>query len=210
MPTKASDLRALVRESYDRIAERYLEWRAEQQREDGAMWISILSERLPPGSRVLIWAAAPEFLSGGLSQRILMLPVWISLLVRLSLRGATCLTHVHRRGCCHARLSAPELRRRRCVLFSVPHSAVEHEGLFRKLATWLRPGGFLLANFGIGNVDVDCEEDWLGAPMIWSSFDEDRARAVLKKAGFEFLIDRVEKVFEDGKPHKSLFVLLQR
>jgi cyclopropane fatty-acyl-phospholipid synthase-like methyltransferase len=86
----------------------------------------------------------------------------------------------------------------------------EHELLFRKITTWLRPGGFLLANFGIGNVEVDYEEDWLGAPMFWSSFDEDRERAALAKVGFELLIDHIETEIEDGKPRNWLLILARR
>ncbi len=93
-------------------------------------------------------------------------------------------------------------------LFHIPRA--EHEGLFRKLTSWLRPGGLFLANFGIADSEVDYEEDWLGAPMIWSSFDEDRTLTALKKAGFEFLIDRIETEVEDAKSRRWLFILGRR
>lgn len=47
------DPKRLIAESYDRIAERYLEWRAEQHREGAAPWVSILAERVPSRSKVL-------------------------------------------------------------------------------------------------------------------------------------------------------------
>lgn len=83
----------------------------------------------------------------------------------------------------------------------------EHEVLFRKIAVWLRPGGFLLANFGIGNCEIDYDEDWLGVPMFYSSFDADGERAALRGAGFELVIDRIQTEIEDGRPYRWLLVL---
>ena len=64
-----------------------------------------------------------------------------------------------------------------------------------------------MANFGIGNREVDYAENWLGAPLLWSSFDADGQRAALKAAGFELIIDRVEATIEDGQPHPFLLVV---
>lgn len=85
----------------------------------------------------------------------------------------------------------------------------EHESLFRKITGWLRPGGLLLANFGIGNRELDYQEDWLGVPMFWSSFDAEGERAALSSVGFELLIDRIETEFEDGRPHRWLVIRAQ-
>jgi SAM-dependent methyltransferase len=211
VPTKPSELRSLVRESYDRIAERYLKWRAEQHREDAAAWVSIISERLPAGSGVLdlgcgagiplTKALAGTFHVTGLDISPRQIELARRCVPNAHFVNADIVTHDFTPESFDGAVASYSL-------FHIPRA--EHEGLFQKIATWLRRGGLLLANFGIGNVEVDYEEDWLGAPMIWSSFDEDRARAVLKKAGFELVIDRVEREIEDGKPHKSLFVLLRR
>jgi hypothetical protein len=69
--------------------------------------------------------------------------------------------------------------------------------------------GTELANFGIGNREVDYDEDWLGVPMFWSSFDLEGAHAALASGGFELLIDRVETEIEDDRPHRSITVLAQ-
>src|SRR5271169_5051324 len=47
------DPKRLVAASYDRIAERYLEWRADQHREGAAPWLSILQQHLAPSTSVL-------------------------------------------------------------------------------------------------------------------------------------------------------------
>src|SRR5271166_5774556 len=53
MPLQIRDPKRLVAESYDRIAERYLEWRLTQHGDSAAQWVALLSEHLPEGSRVL-------------------------------------------------------------------------------------------------------------------------------------------------------------
>ncbi|HEX9641234.1 MAG TPA: hypothetical protein VGB13_07965 [Candidatus Krumholzibacteria bacterium] len=83
----------------------------------------------------------------------------------------------------------------------------EHHAFFNSLAIWLRPGGILLANFGIGNREVDYDENWLGAPLFWSSFDAEGERAALSTAGFELVLDRIETVIEDSLPHRFLLVV---
>lgn len=47
------DVKRLIAESYDRVAERYLEWRAKQRPEGAAPWMAILREHLQPGTKVL-------------------------------------------------------------------------------------------------------------------------------------------------------------
>jgi len=90
-------------------------------------------------------------------------------------------------------------------LFHLPRA--EDRTLFRSVARWLRPGGVLLANFGVGNREVDYDEDWLRGPLFWSSFDADGERAALSAARFELALDCVETVMEDGRPHRFLLVV---
>jgi SAM-dependent methyltransferase len=86
----------------------------------------------------------------------------------------------------------------------VPRS--EHRELFQKIGRWLKPGGILLANFGISNWEEDYVEDWLGAPMFWSSFDADGERAALRSAGFSCSIDQIETEIEDERPLRWMLV----
>ena len=75
---------------------------------------------------------------------------------------------------------------------------------------WLRSDGILLANFGVGDREVDYDEDWLGAPQFWSSFDADGERAVLGAAGFALVVDSIETTIVDGRPHRFLLVLARK
>ena len=53
------------------------------------------------------------------------------------------------------------------AIFHIPR--VEHEALFRRIASWLRPGGYLLASVGRTDND-DYTEEFFGVEMFWSHF----------------------------------------
>lgn len=202
------DAKRLIAESYDRIAERYLEWRGEQHREGAAPWVSILKERLAPRSKVLDLGCGAG------------IPLTRTLAETFDVTGVD----ISARQIDLARRNVPNCRFIKADIVTVDFpSAIfdaavgsysfihvpraEHRALFRKIARWLKPGGLLLANFGIGNCEIDYEEDWLGVPMFWSSFDAQGERAALASAGFELSLDRIETEIEDGRPHRWLVVL---
>ena len=204
------DPKRLVATSYDRIAERYLEWRANQHRKDAAPWLSILREHLAPCSRVLDVGCG-----AGIPLTRILAETYDVTGVDISIRQI----ELARRNVPNARfingdIAAFDFSRdsfdAAVGSYSFIHiPRIEHASLFRKIASWLRPGGLLLANFGIGNCEIDYEEDWLGVPMFWSSFDAEGERAALASAGFELLIDRIETELEDDRPHRWLVALAQ-
>lgn len=99
------------------------------------------------------------------------------------------------------------------AFFSIFHlPKAMHADVFRRLARWLKPGGYLLAtaaasgeedvqhraessvgngegNHGEGDVH---NEDFFGAKMYWSSYGLGAYRAMLAEAGFDLLENRVE------------------
>jgi SAM-dependent methyltransferase len=202
------DPKRVVRESYDRIAERFLEWRAEHHREGAEVWIELLRDHLVSGSRVLdAGCGAGIPLTGMLAETFDVTGVDISPrqveLVRRNVPNARFI---------NADITTLDLSRASFDAVVAAYSFIhvpraEHQPLFHKITDWLRPGGLLLANFGIGNHEVDYEEDWLGVPMFWSSFDADGERAALLAAGFDLMIDRVETEVEDSHQHRWLLAL---
>lgn len=76
-------------------------------------------------------------------------------------------------------------------IFHLPRAL--HADMFRRIATWLKPGGYLLATAvvsaegGEGHV-----ENFFGARMYWSNHGLDEYRAILAEAGFEVLENRAE------------------
>ena len=86
------------------------------------------------------------------------------------------------------------------AFYSIIHLPREEHGeVLRRVAEWLRPGGGLVASLGASLGDA-YEEDWLGVPMYWSSWDHRTNRQLITDAGLEILVDTVETTLEDGQP----------
>ncbi|GAB3758829.1 class I SAM-dependent methyltransferase [Microlunatus parietis] len=76
------------------------------------------------------------------------------------------------------------------AFYSIPHlPREEHGDLFRRIAGWLRPGGRFLAT--LGHRDLDVVKDFLGVPMVTSSYDVETNRRLLIDAGFAVPVDEV-------------------
>jgi SAM-dependent methyltransferase len=80
------------------------------------------------------------------------------------------------------------------VLTHVPAQALR--GLLGRIAAWLRPGGLLLATFGTGPPHESYVDDFLGAPMYFSGFDEQTNERLVEEAGLEVLESRAEQMHE--------------
>lgn len=86
-----------------------------------------------------------------------------------------------------------------CAFFSVFHiPRRDHESFFKRVASWLRPGGSFVFNLGAGLDDGegDCglETDFLGATMVWSSHPRDRTMSILSAAGLTVVKDELKTV----------------
>lgn len=80
--------------------------------------------------------------------------------------------------------------------YSIAHLPRElHADLFHRIASWLRPGGHLLASLGCGGTDGTVA-DWLGAPMFFSSHDAATNRRLLAAAGLTVTVDEVVTMTE--------------
>ena len=203
------DPKRIVSDGYDQIAERYLEWRARQPRQgEFARWFNLLNDHVRPGARMLdIGCGAGIPLTLALSKTFDVTGVDISARqIALARRNVPGTRFIH--GDVTTLDFAPasfDAVVASYSLFHIPRS--EHVGLFRSIARWLCRDGILLANFGVGNREVDYDEDWLGAPQFWSSFDADAERAALRSAEFAIVVDSMETTIEDGRPHPFLLLL---
>jgi ubiquinone/menaquinone biosynthesis C-methylase UbiE len=83
-------------------------------------------------------------------------------------------------------------------LIHVPRDS--HPHVLRSFGRWLAPKGVLVATFGVDDQEVNLDDDWLGAPMFWSSHPPARTRRLLLQAGFEILEATVEEYQEHGRP----------
>ncbi|KAJ9661663.1 hypothetical protein H2198_001839 [Neophaeococcomyces mojaviensis] len=114
------------------------------------------------------------------------------------------------------------------AFFSIIHLPREDQRtMVQRIFGWLRPGGYLLANFGAqsdddkkavaeqGNVSEVAAErtgeqdgqalktgsvtkNWLGMTAYWDSFGPERTKEVLREAGFEVVVADIVEEVEDA------------
>ncbi|GAP82874.2 putative methyltransferase protein [Rosellinia necatrix] len=83
------------------------------------------------------------------------------------------------------------------AFYSIVHlPRAEQEVLFGRLARWLRPGGYLVANFAEAEFESAVVDRWLGDDggwMYWSAWGGEKTVEKLGQAGFEVVsADTVE------------------
>jgi cyclopropane fatty-acyl-phospholipid synthase-like methyltransferase len=94
--------------------------------------------------------------------------------------------------------------------YAVEHVPRErHAELFRRVHTWLNPGGLFLftveAREGFEGVGT-----WLGEPMFFSQLDEAEMVDLLREAGLTVVSREREEQLEGGSAIAYLWVLAQR
>ena len=88
------------------------------------------------------------------------------------------------------------------ALYTFGHVPLDElPGLLSRIASWLRPGGHLLATAG-SRAHPDGTYDWLGVPMFFSGFDVDTNLRLLSEADLELLEHEVvcQDEGDEGKP----------
>ena len=88
------------------------------------------------------------------------------------------------------------------ALYTFGHVPLDElPGLLSRIASWLCPGGHLLATAG-SRAHPDGVYDWLGVPMFFSGFDVDTNLRLLSEAGLELLEHEVvcQDEGDEGKP----------
>ena len=90
-----------------------------------------------------------------------------------------------------------------CAFYSITHvPRDEHAALIRRIATWLRPNGLFIASFG--SSEVNWLGDWLGTPMFFSHHDPSEAKRIVNDAGFH--IEQFELVEQDNEKTTFLWI----
>jgi SAM-dependent methyltransferase len=193
-----ADPKHVVRAGYDAIADRYAEWSASFESPARA-WLAKFVERVPPGARVLeLGCGGDNPSTRELASRYDYLGVDISS-EQLS-RARRAFPRVRFvLGDAAAVELGPTSFDGVVSLFMLGHVPRAEQGpLLERIAGWLRPGGWLLATLGTAEAEDMVEDDWLGAPMFFASFDEETNRSLLMGAGFELVDARVVPFEEPG------------
>ncbi len=203
----------IVADSYNRISERYTEWAAITRQEERARYTAVLLEKLPAGAQVLeLGCGAGIPTTQELAQRFIVTGVDISSeqikRARQNVPNATFICA----DMCQVDL-APASFDAVAAFYSIFHvPRDEHGALFQKVEGWLRPGGLLVVTMGLGSVEGDLVEDWLGfgAPMYWSNYESGTNCVLVEQAGFDVLRAKKETAEEDGVPITFLWIVAQK
>ena len=199
--------REIVAAGYDRVATRHLEWMSQIRGDPRLRFLRELMARLPPHPVMLdLGCGAGVPCTALLAERGGVAGVDLSI-SQLKLASQ----NVPRARFIKADMTTLALRSASfdavTAFYSVMHVPRDQHGLlFRSIATWLRPGGHLLAALGCG-ADEGTVEDWLGTPMFFSSHDTHTNRRLLAEAGLTVLLDEVVTMREPEGPATFQWVI---
>ena len=210
MPPTRDDHKRVVADGYDRMADRYGQWAASIEGDPRDRLIERLVSDLPPGARVLDLGCGSGIPSTKvLADRFEVVGVDFSTAqiekARANVPDATFivgdLTEVEFPNESFDAVTA---------FFSLDHVPREELApLFARVAGWLVPGGWFLADFGLAD-EADWTGDWLGVPMFFSSYDSDTTLGMLTGIGFELLVNEIVEMQEPEGPESFLWVLARK
>ena len=183
----------LVARGYDRIGEAYGKQATRSRTEQRNRYEAVLLDRLPAGARLLdlgCGSAIPT--TRRLARRFRVTGVDVS-----ARQVARARDNVHgARFICADFGSlgfAPGSFDGVSAFYSIVHLPRDEQGaLLSSVATWLRPGGLLVAAMGTEDHEVDFDQSWMGAPMFWSTFDSTTNRRLVEEAGLRTISAREE------------------
>jgi len=199
------DPKEVVAAGYDRIAERYLAWSGLRPSPARLRALALADERIPRDADVLeLGCGAGLPMTATLAKGRHVTGVDISeaqlRLARANVPAATFLQADL------TRLEWPPASVDAVVAFyvltHVPRN--EHAELLRRVHGWLRPGGVVIASFGVEDDPGGIERDWLGVDMYFSHFSARVNRRLVREAGF--VVERADVVGEPEDRHDARFL----
>lgn len=179
----STDYKALVRQSYDRLADDYEEMR----QTEAPSSLSLLTDRLNDGVAILdIGCGVGIPVARTLARRFTVTGVDISVgminRARVNVPNATLI---------HGDIMSVEFPSSHFdavtafySIFNLPRE--EHPELMRRIYSWLKPGGYLLATLSY-NDEPAYTEDYYGVTMYWSNYGLEEYKKILGERGFTIL-----------------------
>lgn len=198
----------IVRDGYDRIAERYAAWAAAIRDDARERTTARLLALLPPTAAVLDLGCGNGLpttrLLADRGHRVTAIDVSAAQVAR-------CRANVPEATVMQAEMTAAAFAAgsfdAAVSFYAITHvPRARHAALFRQIAGWLRPDGIFAACLGAGAAD-GVDADWLGVPMAFSHFAADANLALLRAAGFAIPHVEVAETIEDGAAASFLWVV---
>jgi ubiquinone/menaquinone biosynthesis C-methylase UbiE len=93
------------------------------------------------------------------------------------------------------------------AFYSMTHVPRElHAEVFGRIASWLRPGGYLLLTLSASGGSNGVQDDFLGVPMFFSGFGPEANRELLQAASFDIVLDEIVPI-QDAESSTFQWVL---
>lgn len=206
----AMNPKQIVADGYDQIAERYIEWSGNVRVAERERYLSMMLDATPRGARVLDLGCGPGIHTQPMQSRFELTAVEISQRLVAFARK-----NIPRANVLHADMTTVEFPENSfdgvCAFYSLIHvPRNEHGTLLHRIANWLRPSGLFIATMGCRCEDAVMEQDWLGAPMFWSSHDTKTNKRLVEEAGFDIVSAEEETAEEFGDPITFLWIVARK
>jgi predicted TPR repeat methyltransferase len=204
------DPKRIVETGFDAIADRFAEWQGEISDESRIRYLADLLELLPETPDVLeLGVGAGVESSRILAERGRLTGVDLSREqlrhARERLPGAT-LIHGD-----FTTVDVPQAGFDAVVSFYVLNNLPQDElgPLLRRVAGWLRPGGWFLASLPSSD-NPGWRGEWLGTEMYFAGCDPETNRRLTEEAGLEVVRDELETMIEPEGEVRWQWLLARR
>jgi ubiquinone/menaquinone biosynthesis C-methylase UbiE len=205
------DPKQIVADGYDHIAEQHEEWASGVRVEERAKFTSLLLEKLPKGAELLELGCGSGIpTTQQLAEKFVVTGVDISARqIELAQKRIPSAKFIHKDM---TKLDFPDDSFAAVTAFySIIHVPRQEQAeLLCKIASWLRPGGLLVATMGAHSTEAYFNDNWLGMPMYWSNFDSETNRRLVKEAGLDIISAVEETADEFDNPITFLWVIAQK
>ena len=205
------DIKKIVENGYDRVADRYRAWAGRIRAKERACYTSVLLDRLAEDAEVLELGCGDGLpTTRQLAERFTVTGVDISSkLLSIAQRNVPTGKFVH------ADMTEVEFESGSFDAVAAFYSLIhvprdELPALLKSIDEWLRPGGLFVATMGTVSEEVGFEEDWLGVPICWSSYDAETNKRLVEESGLHIISAEEETAEEDGKPVTFLWVVAEK
>jgi SAM-dependent methyltransferase len=202
---------ALVRDGYDLIADRYLEWSSGELSPGRRHALATIRALVSEGASVLdLGCGAGVPMTAALAAQYRVHGIDISRkqieLARRNVPEAT-----FEQADITTFVAQPESYDAVVAFYSLTHLPRAGLGkLMSDILGWLRPEGVFVAGLGTTDEPGVVESDWLGAPMFFSHFDVETNINTLRGAGFKLDFAEIIADPEDDSHVDFLWVVASR
>ncbi|NHJ41406.1 MAG: methyltransferase domain-containing protein [Asgard group archaeon] len=200
-------IKTIVSEGYDKVADVYLATRSEDDPE--VKLLPDFMKRLPVGARVLdAGCGAGEPITRILSEKFKVTGVDISKKqVEIAREMLPYCEFIWQDM---STLTFPNEYFDGIVsYYAIPHvPREEHKGLLENFYRMLKPNGIALLCFGTTDDPGKVVDDFFGVKMYWSSFDAGTNIEMLKEVGYNVIW--LKLIFDDVTDEQHIFVLVQK